>query len=121
MAEECGYKDGGVAKKRWSQIKRKKLPNASSPIKSAGNKRKQATTDDADDDDDDDDDKNITVKPAAKRTKTKAGNIKNEDAEDDDDAAEDEGKTPKKSPAKRGRGRPKKSPTLVVSEEVEEL
>lgn len=43
MARELGYKDGSIARTRWSQIKRKKIAGAAggTPVKASPGKRKK--------------------------------------------------------------------------------
>ncbi|KAI7231143.1 hypothetical protein KC330_g6589 [Hortaea werneckii] len=83
VAAELGYKDAGVAKSRWGQIKKKKIegnPSESSPAKVTPRKRKGKSSDGADDEE--------TPKAKKGRGKAKSEGVVKEDSEEGAGAVE---------------------------------
>ncbi|KAI7670562.1 hypothetical protein KC318_g3967 [Hortaea werneckii] len=82
VAAELGYKDAGVAKTRWGQIKKKIEGNTSesSPAKVTPRKRKGKASDGADDEE--------TPKAKKGRGKAKSESVVKEDSEEGANAVE---------------------------------
>ncbi|RMY02465.1 hypothetical protein D0867_11042 [Hortaea werneckii] len=83
VAAELGYKDAGVAKTRWGQIKKKKIEgntSESSPAKVTPRKRKGKASDGADDEE--------TPKAKKGRGKAKSESVVKEDSEEGANAVE---------------------------------
>ncbi|KAI6872289.1 hypothetical protein KC343_g550 [Hortaea werneckii] len=83
VAAELGYKDAGVAKTRWGQIKKKKIEGSttdSSPVKATPGKRKGKASDGADDEE--------TPKAKKGRVKAKSADVVKEDSEEGASAIE---------------------------------
>ncbi|RMY73318.1 hypothetical protein D0863_03940 [Hortaea werneckii] len=83
VAAELGYKDAGVAKTRWGQIKKKKIEGSttdSSPVKATPKKRKGKASDGADDEE--------TPKAKKGRGKPKSAEVVKEDSEEGASAIE---------------------------------
>ncbi|KAI6820811.1 hypothetical protein KC332_g8079 [Hortaea werneckii] len=83
VAAELGYKDAGVAKTRWSQIKKKKIEGTtseSSPVKVTPRKRKGKASDGADDEE--------TPKVKKGRGKAKSEEVVKDESEEGADAIE---------------------------------